>query len=491
MEQLQRLRKGSKLQLLLADQLGPHFELEDELLLPIVDSQFSKRNYHRQKAHLIRYAQYARARDSNVTTVRLSSYRELGDRKDLTSMVGGSSRSFDALADFLKLEKLTNPGFCSSPNDWADYLAKAGKRLRLEDFYRLQRQRLNLLMEAGQPIGGKWNFDEENRLPPPKPGLGLPAPYQPIEDELDAKVRLELDELEKSGKAQFIGVDRPRIFPGDRKQALAALSDFITNRLDLFGPYEDAMDHRDWTMAHSMLSVPMNLGLLSPMEVVQAAVDALNQGRARLSSVEGFVRQIIGWRDYVWQLYWHFDENYQNLNELGAKAEIPAGWQDLTANGITANCLSSALKDVSERAWSHHIPRLMVLGNTALQRGFDPNAVNDWFIDAFADGTPWVMPANVIGMSLYADGGKMSTKPYASGGAYINKMSNYCGSCKFNPTVRVGEDACPFTAGYWNFLSKNSDRLKSNHRMSQPMAGLKRLTDLEQLLVQEQNRESL
>lgn len=479
------------MQLLLADQLGPHFELEDELLLPIVDSQFSKRNYHRQKAHLIRYAQYARARDSNVTTVRLSSYRELADRKDLTSMVGGSSRSFDALADFLKLEKLTNPGFCSSPNDWADYLAKAGKRLRLEDFYRLQRQRLNLLMEAGQPIGGKWNFDEENRLPPPKPGLGLPAPYQPIEDELDAKVRLELDELEKSGKAQFIGVDGPRIFPGDRKQALAALSDFISNRLDLFGPYEDAMDHRDWTMAHSMLSVPMNLGLLSPMEVVQAAVDAFIEGRARLASVEGFVRQIIGWRDYVWQLYWHFDENYQNLNELGAKAEIPAGWQDLTANGITANCLSSTLKDVSERAWSHHIPRLMVLGNTALQRGFDPKAVNDWFIDAFADGTPWVMPANVIGMSLYADGGKMSTKPYASGGAYINKMSNYCGSCKFKPTVRVGEDACPFTAGYWNFLSKNSDRLKSNHRMSQPMAGLKRLTDLEQLLVQEQNRESL
>jgi deoxyribodipyrimidine photolyase-related protein len=133
----------------------------------------------------------------------------------------------------------------------------------------------------------------------------------------------------------------------------------------------------------------------------------------------------------------------------------------------------------------------MVLGNTALQRGFDPRAVNDWFIDAFADGTPWVMPANVIGMSLYADGGKMSTKPYASGGAYINKMSNYCGSCKFKPTVRVGENACPFTAGYWNFLANNSERLKSNHRMSQPMAGLKRLTDLEQLLVQEQNRESL
>ena len=483
--------KGLTMQLLLADQLGPHFELEEKLLLPIVDSQFAKRNYHRQKAHLIRYAQLARAKDSNVEKVQLESYRDLKDFPALTSMVAGSSRSFDALADSLGLAKLRNPGFCSDRVDWDAYLAKAGKRLRLEDFYRMQRSRLGLLMEAGEPVGGKWNFDEENRLPPPKPGLGLPLPYRPEEDELDAQVRTELDALEKSGKAKFIGIDGPRIFPGDRKQALAALHDFTTNRLDLFGPYEDAMDSRDWTMAHSMLSVPMNLGLLSPIEVVNAAVAAYETGAARLASVEGFVRQIIGWRDYVWQLYWHFDENYENLNELGAAEQIPSGWQDLSAKGIEANCLSSTLKDVSERAWSHHIPRLMVLGNTALQRGFDPKAVNDWFIDAFADGTPWVMPANVIGMSLYADGGKMSTKPYAAGGAYINKMSNYCGSCKFNPSVRVGEDACPFTAGYWNFLAKNSERLRGNHRMSQPMAGLRRLTDLEQLLEQEQKRESL
>jgi len=478
-------------QLLLADQLGPHFQLAEKALLPIVDNQFSKRNYHRQKAHLIRYAQLARAKDPNVETVRLSSYRDLKDFSGLTSMVGGSSRSFDALADSLGLSKSANPGFCSNQSDWSAYLAKAGKRLRLEDFYRLQRKRLGILIENAEPVGGKWNFDEENRLPPPKPGLGLPHAYRPEEDELDNQVRAELDALEQSGKATFIGQDGPRIFPGDRSQALAALSDFITNRLDLFGPYEDAMDNRDWTMAHSMLSVPLNLGLLSPIEVVQAAVAAYRAGAARLASVEGFIRQIIGWRDYVWQLYWHFDQDYQNLNELAANSEIPTGWQDLSATGIDANCLSSTLRDVNERAWTHHIPRLMVLGNTALQRGFDPKSVNDWFIDAFADGTPWVMPANVIGMSLYADGGKMSTKPYAAGGAYINKMSNYCGSCKFKPTIRVGEDACPFTAGYWNFLSNNQDRLKSNHRMSQPMAGLRRLTDLEQLLLQEQNRESL
>ncbi len=271
------------MQLLLADQLGPHFEQEAKLLLPIVDNQFAKRNYHRQKAHLIRYAQLARAKAENVETVRLESYRELKDFPQLTSMVSGSSRSFDALAETLGITKLRNPGFCSDRNDWNAYLAKAGKRLRLEDFYRMQRTRLSLLMSAGEPVGGKWNFDEDNRLPPPKSGLGLPLPYRPEEDELDAQVRVELDELERSGKAKFIGVDAPRIFPGDREQALAALTDFITNRLDLFGPFEDAMDSRDWTMAHSMLSVPMNLGLLSPLEVVHAAVAAYESGAARLA----------------------------------------------------------------------------------------------------------------------------------------------------------------------------------------------------------------
>ena len=213
--------KGLTLQLLLADQLGPHFEKEEKLLLPIVDNQFFKRSYHRQKAHLIRYAQLARARAANVEVVRLESYRDLKDFQGLTSMVAGSSRSFDALADSLNLTKHDNPGFCSNKADWSAYLSKAGKRLRLEDFYRLQRTRLGILMSASEPEGGKWNFDEENRLPPPKPGLGLPSPYRPVEDELDKQVRSELDQLERSGKATFIGVDGPRIFPGDREQAIA------------------------------------------------------------------------------------------------------------------------------------------------------------------------------------------------------------------------------------------------------------------------------
>ncbi|QKJ25702.1 cryptochrome/photolyase family protein [Aquiluna borgnonia] len=479
------------MQLLLADQLGPHFELEADLLLPIVDSQFAKRTYHRQKAHLIRYAQLARAKDANVTAVRLESYRELKDHPGLTSVAFPSSRGFLALCDSLGLEKLPNPGFCSSFADWENFVAGAGKRLRLEDFYRKQRLRLGVLMDGPEPSGGQWNFDADNRLPPPKAGIGVPHPFVPVEDELDAQVRAELDELERSGRAKFMGVDGPRKFPATRSQALEALEIFIRDRLDLFGPYEDAMDKNDWAMSHSLLSVPMNLGLLSPLEVVARAEQAYRAGTARLESVEGFVRQIIGWRDYVWQLYWHFGDGYEKKNELEANALLPKAWADLDSKAISAKCLSHAVEDVNQNAWTHHIPRLMVLGNAAMQRGYNPGQVNNWFIDAFADGTPWVMPANVIGMSLYADGGMMSTKPYAAGGAYIKKMSNFCGDCPFDPAKRVGEDACPFTAGYWNFLHHNRERFSKNHRMSQPLAGLKRLSDLDQLVEQESKRESL
>jgi len=185
----------------------------------------------------------------------------------------------------------------------------------------------------------------------------------------------------------------------------------------------------------------MNMGLLDPIEVAQAAEDAYTQGKARLASVEGFIRQVIGWRDYVWHLYWHFGEDYVHKNELGANQPIPTNWLELDSQEIQSNCLSSTIADISQRGWVHHIPRLMILGNIAMQRGLDPKAVNDWLVDNFVDGTPWVMPANSIGMSLYADGGMMSTKPYAAGGAYINKMTNYCGSCKFDPKKRVGDDA--------------------------------------------------
>ena len=477
------------MQLLFADQLGSHFDLGGEILLPVVTSQFSKRSYHRQKAHLILYSLLARGRHERVKLVELENYRDLKDFSGISVTVRPSSRPMLALAQSLNIELLDHRGFCSSLEEFALFAGDKSK-LKLEDFYRIQRRRLEVLMDGPDPVGGKWNFDEENRLPPPKQGLGLPHPWEPKEDELDQEVRSRLDALAANG-VKFLGSDGPRRFAATAAEAESAMADFLDNRLSLFGPYEDAVDERDWVMAHSMLSVPMNLGLIDPLDLVRRVEGRFREGLAPISSVEGFIRQLIGWRDYVWQLYWHFPADYVERNALQANRPLPLAIRDLRAGEIKANCVAKTIDSIDRNAWTHHIPRLMILGNAFLQRGYQPQEVNDWFIDAFADGTPWVMPANVIGMSLYADGGMMSTKPYAAGGAYINRMTNYCKGCQFDPKVRVGENACPITAGYWDFIGTHLELFSKNHRMFQPVSGYKRLGDLSELHTQEALRESL
>jgi deoxyribodipyrimidine photolyase-related protein len=471
--------------LLFADQLGPHFDLGEEVLLPEVLSQFSKRRYHRQKAHLILYALRSRALDDRVRAVSVDSYRDLGSF-GLTRAVSPTSRPMMALSQSLNLRLEPPRGFCSSRDEWEQ---SRGKGYLLETFYRNQRKRLNLLMDGTSPAGGEWNFDHENRKPAPKGGLGVQH-FEVVENDIDQSVRETLDELERSGKAEFIGLDGPRKFAGTRTEALEALKHFIQHQLPLFGPYEDAVHDQEWVLAHSMLSAPLNLGLLDPMELVIEAENAYRSGHAPISSVEGFIRQVVGWRDYVWHLYWDFGAEYTDSNALEANAELPQWLMNLDHTAVESRCLSHALAGVSTNAWAHHIQRLMILGNFALQRGLNPKQLNDWFVDAFVDGTPWVMPANVIGMSQYADGGRMSTKPYAAGGAYINKMTNLCGGCKFDPKVRVGPTACPMTAGYWNFLDRNQAKLRGNPRMNQVFAGLRKLSDREALVAQESSRDS-
>ncbi|MEY4990763.1 MAG: hypothetical protein RIS08_989 [Actinomycetota bacterium] len=473
------------MQLLFADQLGPHFDLGGEILLPEVLGQFSKRRYHRQKAHLILFALRSRALDSRVRLVSADSYRDL-DTGAVKTAVSPTSRPMLAFAQSRDIELLEARGFCSSRSDWE---RSRGKGYLLETFYRNQRRRLNVLMAGTDPEGGQWNFDHENRKSPPKGGLGLQH-FEVVENDIDREVRATLDELERTGKASFIGLDGPRKFAGTREEALNALQHFVAHQLPLFGPYEDAVHDQEWVLAHSMLSAPLNLGLLDPLEVVRVAEDAYLKGDAPIASVEGFIRQIIGWRDYVWHLYWDFDEEYINSNELSAKTDLPSWLEALDNSGIQSRCLSHTIDAVSRNAWAHHIQRLMILGNFGLQRGINPRQLNDWFIDAFVDGTPWVMPANVIGMSLYADGGRMSTKPYAAGGSYINKMTNLCGGCAFDPKVRVGPNACPMTAGYWNFLNRNEAKLRGNPRMNQVFAGLGKLSDRAELVEQERTRES-
>ena len=481
---------------LFADQLGPHFLDDPRQPVLLIESKavFRRRRDHRQKAHLVLSALRHRAAElgEQAQYVRAETYGEVvREHPDELSACHPTSRAARGLVQRLDVDLLPPRGFATPPGDFVAW-AQGRKHLRMEEFYRDARRRHGVLMDGGEPAGGRWNLDADNREPPPRGArrLDVAPPPEIREDDIDAGVRDDLDRWERDDGVEFIGRDGPRLFPATRREALARLHHFVTHRLPAFGPYEDAMLAGDPWMAHSMLSAPLNLGLLDPLEIVERAEGAYRSGAAPLSSVEGFVRQIIGWRDFIWHLYWYFEPTYRGSNELHADDTIPRWFAELDADAVEARCLSDVLAGVRDRGWVHHIPRLMVLGNYALQRGWKPGALSDWFHRAFVDGYEWVMTANVVGMSQYADAGRMSTKPYAAGGAYINRMSDYCGGCRYDPKVRVGEDACPYTAGYWAFLQRNEGTLRANHRMRRPMQGLDRLADVEALVEQEQARGS-
>ncbi|MFG2313373.1 cryptochrome/photolyase family protein [Streptomyces sp. NPDC048566] len=494
---------------LFGDQLGPHFltpgddgpDRDAAVLLVEARSVFRRRRFHRAKAHLVLSAMRHRAAElgDRAHYIRADTYREglraAADDGLTDDGVTVHHPTSHAALRFVRsldgVDVLAPRGFLVPRPDfdaWADGLG--GKRLRQEDFYRWVRRGHDLLMDGGDPAGGRWNHDHDNRETPPKKArtLGAPAPYRPREDAIDEEVRNDLDRWERDGEVTFVGRDGPRRFPASRREALAALRRFVEHRLGGFGAYEDAMLTADPVMSHSLLSSSLNLGLLHPAECVEAAEDAWRAGDAPINSVEGFVRQIAGWREYVWHLYWYFGDAYRDSNTLGHHAPLPDWFLDLDADAVTARCLATTLAQVRDTGWTHHIPRLMLLGSHALQQGWDPRAVTDWFHRCFVDGYDWVMLPNVVGMSQYADGGRMTTKPYTSGGAYVHRMSDLCSGCAYRPTDRTGERACPFTAGYWAFLHRHRRRLAGNNRMSQAVRGLDRLGDLDALLRQARER---
>ncbi len=480
---------------LLADQLGPHFDDGGPIILVETLELFRRRPTHRQKAHLILSGLRHRAVElgDRVDWREADRFPDAFTASDELEMIGPTSWAARRMAEQLGAEVLPSRGFVTDEADFAEWIGdRRDRSLLMDRFYRWTRERTGILMRDGKPEGGRFSLDAENRNPPPKgaANLGLPDPWAPQEDEIDERVRHDLDRLAADG-VRFLGRDGPRRFAVTRDEALTVLDDFVEVRLGDFGPYEDAMLAGDATMAHSRLSVPMNRGLLHPLEIVERVVEEYDRGRAPLASVEGIVRQLIGWRDWIWHLYWHLGEDYtRRSNHLQARRRLPDAFWDLSGEGVEANCLSHVLDTVGETGWAHHIQRLMVLGNWSLQRGYEPRELTEWFAAAFVDGTPWVMPANVVGMSQYADGGIVATKPYASGGAYIDRMSDYCGGCRFDPKKRLGEDACPFTAGYWAFLDRVEPKLAGNNRMAQPLAGLRRLKDREQVVEQERRRSS-
>jgi deoxyribodipyrimidine photolyase-related protein len=368
----------------------------------------------------------------------------------------------------LGVELLTSNQFLCDYEAFANW-AEGRKVLRLEDFYRWQRARLGYLMEDGQPAGGRWNYDADNREPPPRTGAPWPEPPRSKLDDLDARVVADLPE-------QLVGSEPDGLWATSRRAALARLRDFIEKRLPIFGPHQDAMTGRSWHLAHSLLSPYLNLGLLFPDEVCDAAQRAWREGRAPLGSVEGFIRQIIGWREYVWGVYWLWMPAYRESNELCAGRALPPVYADPAATQM--RCVAEAVEGVRRRGYAHHIQRLMVLGNLGLLAGVTPRHLVDWMWRSFVDGVEWVMLPNVIGMALYADGGRMSTKPYAAGGAYIHRMSDYCRDCTFNPRKRISADACPFTTLYWAFVDRHRDMLVRNHRTHRQVRALDRLADL-------------
>ncbi len=480
---------------LFADQLGPQFlDAPDQPVL-LVESRavFGRRRFHRAKAHLLLSGlrHRAAALGDQAVFLQVDTYDQALEQIDgELSVVQPTSWAADRYVRERGLQVVPDGrGFATTREEFAGWV-DGRKRLLMEDFYRWQRQRFELLMDGGEPAGGRWNLDHDNREPPPKRAtLGVPEPWWPVEDEIDAQVREDLDRWQRDGVADFVGDDGPRWAAVTRTESEAALAHFVAHRLADFGPTEDAMLAQDPWMAHSALSPAMNLGLLHPLECAQAAEQAYRAGDAPLNSVEGYVRQVIGWREYIWSLYWHLPRDYRGRNALQATAEVPEWFSSLDAAGeVTANCLASVLRDLRERGWVHHIPRLMVLGNYAMQRGWDPAQVTSWFHEVFVDGYDWVMLPNVTGMSQHADGGLMTTKPYAAGGAYINRMSDYCKPCAYDPKVRVGPTACPFTAGYWAFLDRNQQRLAGNFRMTQTLRGLDRLKDRDALVAQERER---
>ena len=353
---------------------------------------------------------------------------------------------------------------------WKSEWLTGRKTFKMEDFYRWQRRRLGYLMNGDQPVSGVWNHDAENREPPPKNAADRwPSPLIDELDELDHEVIAEL-------RPRCIGDEPTGLWATSREGALRRLRHFVDELLPEFGPHEDAMTTQSWHLAHSLLSPYLNIGLLTPSEVCDEVQRAFNDGRVPIASAEGFIRQVIGWREYVWGLYWEGMPGYGNMNALNADRPLPP----LFSTGETSmRCMSTVMSEIREHGWAHHIQRLMLIGNLSLTAGIDPRLLTDWMWANFVDGAEWVMVPNVIGMSQYADGGIMATKPYASGGAYIHKMSDYCKGCRYDRAKRTGDDACPFTTLYWDFMMRHQERFVRNPRVAQQVRAAQKLSDID------------
>ena len=348
------------------------------------------------------------------------------------------------------------PLFLLEKKEWITYLPK-GKSWKQEKVYQRLRKRYNVLMEGDRPIGGKWSYDTENRKPP-KEGLRFEEPLKFNPDKITKEVMKKV----QANYPDYFGEVESFSWPVTREEALQVLENFINRRLKTFGDYQDAMITQDPFMSHSLLSGAINIGLITPKEVIEKAEEAYHEEKAPLSAVEGFIRQILGWREYIRGVYLRSMPEYEKTNYFDHKNPLPSYyWTGKT----DLHCIATAVKEVMHSGYNHHIQRLMVLGNWANLLRVRPQEVSDWFLEVYVDAYDWVVLPNVLGMALYADGGMMSTKPYVSSGKYIQRMSNYCENCSYDVSDKTGEQACPFHSLYWTFLEDHRGLLGGNPRM--------------------------
>ena len=427
----------------------------------------------KQKCYKIEYIKLDNP--SNTGSLK-SEVKRIIHKHNLDSVIVTHPGEYRVLKDIKSLEDELNiyiqiredDRFLCTNDEFASW-ASSRKEIRMEYFYRELRRKTGILMSGNDPIGGQWNYDAENRGRAPD-GLEVPKHTSFVPDEITNEVL----NLVEDRFGDHFGKLRPFEFAVTHEQAAYVLDRFIAERLPLFGTYQDAMVEGEPFMFHAHIGLYLNCGLLSPQQAIIAAENAYHAGAAPLNATEGFIRQILGWREFVRGLYWLKMPEYAEQNALEAHRPLPAFFW--TAD-TKMNCLKQCVSETRDHAYAHHIQRLMVLGNFALLAGLSPKEVNEWFMIVYADAYEWVELPNVSGMALYADGGVLASKPYASGGAYIERMSNYCRSCHYKVKQKNGEQACPFNYLYWDFLIRHQDRLSGNARMGMMYRTLAKMSD--------------
>ncbi len=446
------------------------------------------RHFREAQRAIGRTVHYTELEDSeNTQTLALELERAVAKLKPerLVMTQAGEWRVQEALTTLAKalgvdLEVREDRHFFCSRADFATH-AEGRKMLRMEFFYReVRRKNKVLLDDAGEPEGGQWNYDHDNRGSFSKGGPQaekLCAPLLIAPDALTSEVLALVDRR----FARHPGDLKDFTWPVTPEAARATLADFIAMRLGEFGKFQDAMWTDEPWLFHSRISAAMNMKLLNPREAVAAAERAYRQGNVGLASAEGFIRQILGWREYVRGIYWHFMPRYVELNALGAREKLPGFFW---TGACEMNCLRQSITQTLHHGYAHHIQRLMVTGLYALLLGVEPQRVHEWYLAVFVDAVEWVELPNTLGMSQYGDGGIMASKPYAATGKYIDRMSNYCAGCRFDPAKSTGEDACPFTTLYWDFLMRHETMLAKNQRMALQVKNVARLKLADRMAIQ-------